>query len=60
MADIHALAQKLPADHSAIIVLFENVWERRFREVVREHGGVVIGQRFSGPEALEEALRAIG
>lgn len=53
--DIRRIAQKLPADHSAIIVLFENVWERRFREVAKKYNGVVVDQRLISPVALARA-----
>jgi hypothetical protein len=49
------MAQKLPPDHSAIIGLFENVWERRFKEVAEKHAGAVINQRLISPEALAKA-----
>jgi predicted double-glycine peptidase len=54
-ADIQRMAQKLPPDHSAIIGLFENVWERRFKEVAEKHAGAVINQRLISPEALAKA-----
>ncbi len=53
--DIQKIAEKLPPDHSAVIGLFENVWERRFREVAKRYGGGVIGQRLISPEALAKA-----
>ena len=53
--DIQALAQKLQANEAAIIVLFENVWERRFREAAKERGGEVLNQRLISPKALTEA-----
>ena len=37
--DIREIAQKLPPNHSAIIILFENIWERRFREVAGQTEG---------------------
>jgi hypothetical protein len=53
--DIRQIADKLPPDHSAIIGLFENVWERRFREVTGKHASEVINQRLITPEALARA-----
>lgn len=38
---IRAIAATMPPDHTRIIVLFENVWERQFREVVRKYGGTL-------------------
>ena len=57
--DIRRIAQKLPADHSAIIVLFENVWERRFRKVAKKYDGVVVGQRLISPQALAKAANEL-
>lgn len=45
VTDIERIAGKLPPDHSAVIVLFENVWERTFREIAGKYHGVVINQR---------------
>jgi predicted double-glycine peptidase len=53
--DIQNLARKLPPDHSVIIGLFENVWERKFKEVAGRHAGAVIDQRLISPEALVKA-----
>jgi predicted double-glycine peptidase len=54
-ADVMRMAQKLPPDHSAMIGLFENVWERRFKEVAEKYAGAVINQRLISPEALAKA-----
>jgi uncharacterized protein len=43
--ELHRIADKLPPDHSAIIVLFENLWERKFREIAAKYAGTVISQR---------------
>ena len=51
-ADIRLIAKKLPRDHSAIIILFENTWERRLKQVAAKHGGAIAGQRMITPEAL--------
>ena len=53
--DIQKMARKLPPDHSAIIGLFENVWERKFKEVADKHAGAVIDQRLISPKALANA-----
>ena len=53
--DIQALAQKLQPNESAIIILFENVWERRFREAAKVRGGEVLNQRLIPSKALAEA-----
>jgi predicted double-glycine peptidase len=56
--DIERIAVKLPPDHSAIVGLFENIWERRFKEVASKHAGAVINQRLVTPEALATAVSA--
>ena len=38
------IARKLPPEHSAIIVLLENVWERKFKAVAQKHGGALVNQ----------------
>jgi hypothetical protein len=58
---MQALAQKLEPDESAVVILFENVWERRFREAAMARGGEVVNQRFISPKALKEAAaRLVG
>ena len=52
LADIKRIAKKLPRDHSAIIILFENTWERRLKQVAAKHGGAISGQRLITPEAM--------
>lgn len=56
---IRAIAAKMPPDHTRIIVLFENVWERQFREVVRKYGGSLLDQRFLSREELVEQAREL-
>jgi uncharacterized protein len=53
--DMQALVQKLQPNESAIIILFENVWERRFREAAKVRGGEVLNQRLISSKALAEA-----
>ena len=50
--DMQAIARKLPGDHSAIIILFENVWERKFKAITESHGGSLIRQRLVAPDDL--------
>jgi hypothetical protein len=54
-AELRGIGEKLPADHSAVIALFENVWERRLRDVAAKHGGRVIAQRLITPHDLARA-----
>jgi predicted double-glycine peptidase len=50
--DIRRIAQNLPPNHSAVVGLFENVWERRFREVAEKNDGGVIDQRLISANTL--------
>jgi predicted double-glycine peptidase len=45
MADIRTLAADLKPNQSAVIGIFENLWERRLGEIVARHGGVMAAQR---------------
>jgi hypothetical protein len=53
--DLLRIAQKLPPCHSAIAVLFENLWERRFKEVAGRYDGRVTEQMLMPPQALAKA-----
>ena len=50
--ELHRIADKLPPGHSAVIVLVENLWERKFREAVAKHNGSLISQRWYGADSL--------
>jgi predicted double-glycine peptidase len=50
--DLQRIGEKLPPDHSAIIILFENLWERRFREITRKYQGELIIQKAFVPEQI--------
>ena len=57
--DVEAIARKLPPDHSAIIGLFENVWERKYREAAKKHAGAIINQRLISSQELAKAASAL-
>ena len=59
MADIKAIGKKLRRNRSAIIILFENTWERRLKEVAAKYGGGVSRQETIAPEALAANARKI-
>jgi predicted double-glycine peptidase len=42
----------VPPDHSVILILFENLWERRFREAVKKYQGELIIQKAFVPEQI--------
>ena len=53
--DLLRLAQRLPPCHSTIAVLFENLWERRFKEAAGRYDGRVTEQMLMPPQALAKA-----
>jgi len=57
--DIQGIARKLPENHSAIVILFENVWERSFKAITERHGGSLIKQRLVLPDDLAAAARVL-
>ncbi|MDD1665812.1 MAG: C39 family peptidase [Methanomicrobiales archaeon] len=50
--EIQRIGEKIPPDHSVIIILFENLWERRFREITRKYKGELIVQKAFVPEQI--------
>jgi uncharacterized protein len=59
-SDIQKIAQKIQPEHSAIIILFENVWERKFKDIARKHNGAVVSQRLLSPTALAKVADELG
>jgi predicted double-glycine peptidase len=53
--ELKRIAEKLPPNHSAVIGIFENVWERKLRDVAKRHGGRVINQQLMSSEDLAKA-----
>src|SRR5262245_38338239 len=53
--EIRRIADKLPANHSAVAVLVENVWERKFKDAAKQYSGKVVDQRLLTPEAVAKA-----
>jgi predicted double-glycine peptidase len=59
-ADIlRALAGKIEPGRSVMLTLFENVWERRFREVARKYGGEVSEERLLTSATVAESARRL-
>lgn len=58
-AEIREIAEKLPPEHSALIVLFENVWERRLSEIAEKYDGAIINQRLVTSGAVAEAASTL-
>ena len=59
VSDIQKLGERIGPEESAMIVLFENVWEQKLKEIAGKHGGSVAGQRLIAPEALARAARQL-
>ena len=57
--EIREIAQKLPPEHSALIVLFENVWERRLSKIAEKYDGAIINQRLVTSDAVATAASAL-
>jgi uncharacterized membrane protein len=57
--EIREIAKKLPPEHSALIVLFENVWERRFSEIAEKYHGAIVNQRLVTSDAVAKAASAL-
>lgn len=57
VTDIKNITAKLPPDHSAVIVLFENVWEKIFKDTARKHNGSVINQRIIPSDSIARLVQ---
>lgn len=55
-SDIKGVARKLPRDHSAVVVLVENVWERKLREAAEKYKGAIVSQRLVSAAAVAKAM----
>jgi uncharacterized membrane protein len=51
--DIEKIADVLPTDTSALIVLFEHHWAVRIKEAIGDAGGFLVARSTIPPEALE-------
>lgn len=50
--DIAAIAETLPANTSALIILFEHRWAERLKDAMADAGGFLISREYIVPEAL--------
>jgi len=57
ITDIQKITDKLPPDHSAVIVLFENVWEKTFKEIAKNYNGSVINQMIISSDSLARLVQ---
>jgi predicted double-glycine peptidase len=54
---LRAIADRLQPNQSALVVFFENLWERRFKEIAAKYGGEIVNQRLITPQALTSAAQ---
>jgi predicted double-glycine peptidase len=59
LADLKRLAERVEPGQSMMVLLFQNLWERRLKEVVGRHGGTLVSQRLIGSDALAGLGRTI-
>ena len=50
--DLQKMAEELPANSSAIILILEHIWARKIREVLADQGGRVASQGLITPDML--------
>jgi hypothetical protein len=58
MEDIELAAAELPPNSSAGLLVWENVWAKRFADAVRAAGGQVIANQRVPHDVVEAALQA--
>ena len=56
---LRAVADRLAPNESALVVFFENLWERSFKEIAAKYGGEIVQQRLITPRALTEAAETL-
>jgi hypothetical protein len=56
--ELKRIAENLPANHSAIIGILENAWERDFRDIAQRYGGRMINRQLMSPEEVAKAVGA--
>lgn len=56
---LQAIANRLQPNESALVVFFENLWERKFKEIAGKYGGEIVSQRMITPRALAEAAQKL-
>jgi hypothetical protein len=55
--DIHKIAARLPNGHSAVVVFFENRWERKFKQIAGKYSGTVIAQKIVPSASFDELVK---
>lgn len=54
---LRAVADRLQPNESALVVFFENLWERKFKDVATKYGGEIVNQRLITPRELTHAAQ---
>jgi predicted double-glycine peptidase len=50
--DIKRIGKELPSDSSAMILLLEHLWAKKFRDMIRGYGGVLVNQEIIKADTL--------
>jgi uncharacterized membrane protein len=50
--DITRIGERLPNDSSVMILLLEHLWAKKFRDMIRNYGGVLVNQEIIKPDTL--------
>ena len=53
--DLAVIAESLPTDTSALVILFEHRWAVHVKEAIAAAGGVLLARTVIAPEVLEDA-----
>jgi hypothetical protein len=60
--DLKRRAERLATGHSEVIVLLENRWELRLKEITSRHGGAIASEKLvpaAAFKALDEAFASL-
>jgi predicted double-glycine peptidase len=58
-SDLNKIGDRLAPDSSAIVLMMENTWERRFKEVAGRYGGAVVNQKMITSDAIVRFGRSL-
>jgi hypothetical protein len=53
--ELKRIGEKLPPNHSAVIAVVENVWERKLRDITKRYGRRVINQQLMSSDDVAKA-----
>ena len=57
--DILKIGNELPADSSALIMLFEHLWAKKLRNILSSHGGVLVNQEIIKADTLAKLAKSL-